>query len=539
MGVKYEASDAKQVAESGRELFEEMTASFADVALQSKGEKDELVVPSFENVDELAARKPGVIPKMWTPEEDLVLRAAVEKFGEKNWREIAEELDGRNHLQCLQRWKKALRPGLVKGHWSKDEDQYLLRLMNDYAKGKWNWAKISENIPGRNAKQCRERWFLNLDPTINRGPWSDAEDAKLLRLHKEFKGRWSLIAKEMEGRTENSVKTRFHSLQRREVRSRGWLPEEDDVFVRGLLVYGRNYGLCARLLPARSRGQLKKRFPALLQLRPSLGNQVKMVEERIERGHEPMPIHEMLKKLQDERELKKQMNQREKQNGMKQDEMLSYPAAPQSKGNTRKHGLLKKQQSSWVEDFMQNCTEPYITPKMLPRTRSTSVLTDFLMEEPTTIPPYSFEAETEYRPPQVPVDHRSKQLAQKHSSLMVLDNILNNMEENSDMFGLGDGFNQDFAAPAQNTFSAPINTENTKPSSRALRHRESSGFSKLLFDEDSLRFDENAYQQPQFSSYNTNDGNSYKSHGLQKRWSSSWTKMPSLQSFSSLDMPVV
>lgn len=130
-------------------------------------------------VDPDQARKPGVIPKMWTPEEDQLLQRAIAKHGERNWRAIADLVPGRSYIQCLQRWKKALRPGLRKGHWSKEEDATLLKLVDKY-KPDWDWSLISKQIPGRNAKQCRERWFLNLDPSINRGPWTPEEDEQLL-----------------------------------------------------------------------------------------------------------------------------------------------------------------------------------------------------------------------------------------------------------------------------------------------------------------------------------------------------------------------
>merc|ERR1719183_140859 len=154
---------------------------------------------------------------MWTAEQDESLRASVAKHGEKNWRIIAQDVPDRTHLQCLQRWKKALKPGLKKGQWKKDEDDHLLSLVQGDGRN-MNWNLVAAQIPGRNAKQCRERWFLNLDPSINRGPWTEEEDELLTNLHAEMGGRWSMIARRIPGRTENSVKTRYHSLQRQKAR---------------------------------------------------------------------------------------------------------------------------------------------------------------------------------------------------------------------------------------------------------------------------------------------------------------------------------
>lgn len=248
----------------------------------------------LQRVSYIGARKPGVVPNMWSAEEDEMLAKAVKKHGDNNnWREVAEEVPGRNHLQCLQRWKKALRPGLVKGHWRREEDDLLLSLIKPYVESgtlkKINWSKIAAKIEGRNAKQCRERWFLNLDPSINRGPWSAEEDRRLLELARQCGGRWSLISKNMEGRTENAVKTRFHSLQRQEARSRGWTQEEDERLIETVLMMGREWGKVSKQLPGRSRGQLKKRFGVLAQSRPDLNQKVEMLEADIKSGRYKAP----------------------------------------------------------------------------------------------------------------------------------------------------------------------------------------------------------------------------------------------------------
>ncbi|RLN79345.1 hypothetical protein BBJ28_00018926 [Nothophytophthora sp. Chile5] len=113
--------------------------------------------------------------KRWTKSQDAALRESVRIHGEKNWKAIAELVPGRNHAQCLQRWRKVLKPGLVKGHWSFEEDQVLEYLVTQ---GCNNWGQIAERIPGRTPKQCRERWKNHLDPAINKGPYTEEEDAQ-------------------------------------------------------------------------------------------------------------------------------------------------------------------------------------------------------------------------------------------------------------------------------------------------------------------------------------------------------------------------
>lgn len=70
----------------------------------------------------------------------------MEVLGAKNWKRISEEyLQGRRtDVQCLHRWQKVLRPGLVKGPWTAEEDGIIV----DCIKGGINkWSEISERIP--------------------------------------------------------------------------------------------------------------------------------------------------------------------------------------------------------------------------------------------------------------------------------------------------------------------------------------------------------------------------------------------------------
>lgn len=56
----------------------------------------------------------------WTAEEDETLRDAVQRHGGRNWKRISDCLEGRTDVQCLHRWQKVLRPGLIKGPWTKE-----------------------------------------------------------------------------------------------------------------------------------------------------------------------------------------------------------------------------------------------------------------------------------------------------------------------------------------------------------------------------------------------------------------------------------
>lgn len=152
----------------------------------------------------------------WLREEDERLRDAVARFGGKSWKMIAETLgNGRTDVQCLHRWNKVLKPGLIKGPWTPEEDSILLSLISRYGVGKIRWCDIALHLPGRIGKQCRERWCNHLDSNIRKGQWTPEEDETVFRWQQKLGNKWSEIAKLLPGRTENAVKNRYNSAARR------------------------------------------------------------------------------------------------------------------------------------------------------------------------------------------------------------------------------------------------------------------------------------------------------------------------------------
>jgi len=99
------------------------------------------------------------------------------------------------------------------GNWEDWEDAIILKYV--FAKAQQNdhmmWRYLSDTLPNRSGKSCRERWYNHLDPKIKRTDWSIEEQWVVFILRDQRNCKWASISKSLLGRTDNAIKNFWNS----------------------------------------------------------------------------------------------------------------------------------------------------------------------------------------------------------------------------------------------------------------------------------------------------------------------------------------
>ncbi|GMY36212.1 transcription factor MYB36-like [Fagus crenata] len=98
-----------------------------------------------------------------------------------------------------------------KGPWSPEEDDTLKSYLERHGTG-GNWIALPPKAGlKRCGKSCRLRWLNYLRPDIKRGGFSEEEDSIICTLYGRIGSRWSVIASQLPGRTDNDIKNYWNT----------------------------------------------------------------------------------------------------------------------------------------------------------------------------------------------------------------------------------------------------------------------------------------------------------------------------------------
>jgi hypothetical protein len=118
--------------------------------------------------------------KKFSPQEDANLLMLVARFGSLSWDAIACEMPGRNPRQCRERWKHYLSVGFAERPWTKAEDDLLIEKQQELGP---RWTKLSRLFQNRSDIQLKSRWLKLTERTqIVPPPEPPQQDVNVVRV---------------------------------------------------------------------------------------------------------------------------------------------------------------------------------------------------------------------------------------------------------------------------------------------------------------------------------------------------------------------
>ncbi|XP_002965584.2 myb-related protein Hv1 [Selaginella moellendorffii] len=113
---------------------------------------------------------------------------------------------------------------LRKGLWSPEEDEKLVQCITKFGHGSWSNVPRQAGLD-RCGKSCRLRWINYLRPDLKRGGFGEHEEQLIIDLHAIVGNRWSHIARQLPGRTDNEIKNFWNSVIKKKLRKMGIDPK--------------------------------------------------------------------------------------------------------------------------------------------------------------------------------------------------------------------------------------------------------------------------------------------------------------------------
>lgn len=212
--------------------------------------------------------QPDINKSHWTKSEDIKLRKIVKKYKFQNWDKIAKELNtNRTAYQCFIRYNTTKKlPKIRNCTWENEEDERLLKLIEIFKVGDFiPWGDVASWMQNRTKQQAYFRWTYSLTPYLIKGRFTKIEDNILkdavIKYGTNFR---KISAALMPNRSTVQLHDRYQTLTINQIENWNlWTFEEDTKLLNLFENIGPNWSMIAKQFSSKNRTQLRHRYKAL------------------------------------------------------------------------------------------------------------------------------------------------------------------------------------------------------------------------------------------------------------------------------------
>ncbi|KAG2399105.1 hypothetical protein LR48_Vigan04g056100 [Vigna angularis] len=150
-----------------------------------------------------------------------------------------------------------------RGVWATEEDTKKLAFGSKHGSGNWTSVPRKTRLK-RCGKSCRLRWSNCLRNDLKYDNFTTQEEDLIIKLHAAIGSRWSIIAQQLPGRTDNDVKIYWNTKLKKKLSEMGIDPVTHKPFSKLIADYG-NIGGCQK--PSTRIGSINKDFKSAMMLK--------------------------------------------------------------------------------------------------------------------------------------------------------------------------------------------------------------------------------------------------------------------------------
>lgn len=207
---------------------------------------------------------PSINKRTWTRTEHVLLQKIAHEKELQDWDAINRELGtGRTNFQCFVYFRTNMNASCTNQKWTKDEEQYLMRLIEYYREDNYiPWGKVANAMDNRTKVQVYNKYSRLCE--LRKGKFLPEEDSVILTCIDHFGLNFRKVQEHLYGRSITQCRERYQVLKRRRY-SAVWTVDEDKKLIQLMSNQDESisFATASKHFPGKDRVNIRTRYVTL------------------------------------------------------------------------------------------------------------------------------------------------------------------------------------------------------------------------------------------------------------------------------------